>query len=298
VAQATAFHVRGVPTSEAYRLRRGLASATIGGVDTPGPSLPPDLSRLASLFDLSGQAALVTGAASGLGRAIAIGLARFGADVATADVNLAGAEETAAVARGLGRQAAAIEVDVTDWSSVLAMVEATVRALGRVDVGFNVPGINVRKPALEMTPDEFRRVVDVNLVGVFHCAKAIGARMVEQGGGRMVNIASMYGHVGVERSAAYTASKHGVVGLTQVLALEWAPHNVRVNAIAPGFTHTALTAPVIADRQRYEHLTSRTPLGRFAEPWEIVGAALFLVSDASTFVTGSSLIVDGGWTAQ
>ena len=265
--------------------------------DTPSV-LPPDLASLQAAFDLHGRTALVTGAASGLGRAIALGLAHFGADLAAADLDLEGAERTAAAAREMGRVAAAIQADVTDWSAVQRMVDEAVGALGRLDISFNVPGINVRKPVLELTPDEFRRIVEVNLFGVFHCAKAVGAVMVRQGGGRMVNVASIYGHVGLEGQAGYAASKHAVVGLTRVLALEWAPHNVRVNALAPGYVHTNLTVPLVADRPRYERLTRQTPLERFAEPWEIVGPALFLVSDASTFVTGSSLLVDGGWTAQ
>ena len=263
----------------------------------PASRLPDDLAAIATLFDLSGKAALVTGAASGLGRAFAIGLAQYGADVVAADLDLAGAEATADAIRALGRRGAAIEVDVTSWESMTAMVERTVAELGRIDIAFNVPGINVRKPALDLTSEEFRRVIDVNLTGVFHCARAIGEVMVGQRGGRIVNVASMYGHVGTRESAAYTASKHAVVGLTKVLALEWAPYGVRVNSLGPGYTHSALTAPLMADRERYERFAAQTPVGRFAEPWEMVGAALFMVSDASTFMTGSSLIVDGGWTA-
>lgn len=257
--------------------------------------LPADLARLPSLFDLSGKTALVTGAASGLGRAIAIGLAVHGADVATADINLAGAEATAALIRDLGRTSAAIAVDVTDWDQVTRMVDDAVAALGRIDIAFNVPGINIRKLALEMTPEEFRRVIDVNLVGVFHCARAIGAVMVRQGEGRMVNIASMLGHTASANSAAYTASKHAVVGLTKVLALEWAASGVRVNALCPGFTRSALTEPWMSNREVAAAREAQTPLGRFAVPWEMVGPSLFMVSDASTFMTGASLIVDGGW---
>jgi len=264
---------------------------------TPSP-LPADLSQLATLFDLSGKTALVTGAASGLGRAIAVGLAQHGADVATADINLEGAEATSAVIRGLGRKSVAIGVDVTHWDQVVKMVEQAVSAFGRLDVGFNIPGINIRKLALEMTSEEFRQVIDVNLIGVFHCAKAIGEVMVRQRGGRMVSIASMMGHIGGTNSAAYTASKHAVVGLTKVLAIEWAPYGVRVNALAPGFTRSALTAPWMANRELVASREAQTPLGRVADPWEMVGAALFMVSDASTFMTGASLIVDGGWTIQ
>lgn len=260
--------------------------------------LPADLTRLPTLFDLSGQSALVTGAASGLGRAIAIGLAVHGADVVVADVNELGAAATAAVIRDLGRRTATVAVDVTDWDQVTRMADAAVAALGRIDIAFNVPGMNVRKPVLEMTPEEFRRVVDVNLTGVFLCAKAVGAVMVRQGGGRMVNIASMYGHAGTTSSAAYTASKHAVVGLTKVLALEWAGNGVRVNSLGPGFTRSALTEAWMSDPATADVREKMTPMGRFADPWEMVGPAIFMVSDASTFMTGAGLIVDGGWTTQ
>jgi NAD(P)-dependent dehydrogenase (short-subunit alcohol dehydrogenase family) len=263
-----------------------------------GGPLPADLARLPSLFDLQGKVALCTGAASGLGRAIAVGLAQHGADVVTADINLAGAEETSGIIRDLGRRTAAIKVDVTDWQQVVSMVEQAEAALGPPEIAFNVPGINVRKLALEMTPEEFRSVIDVNLIGVYHCARAIGAVMVREGRGRMVNIASMMGHIGGTNSAPYTASKHAVVGLTKVLAIEWGPRGVRVNALCPGYTRSALTAPWMAIRELVASREAQTPLGRVADPWEMVGAALYMVSDASTFMTGASLIVDGGWTAQ
>src|SRR3954453_4224661 len=260
--------------------------------------IPADLARIPSLFDLSGKTALVTGAASGLGRAIAIGLAAHGADVVTADVNLDGALATSAVIRALSRRTESGRVDVRDWDQVNRMVDHAISALGSIDIAFNVPGINIRKLALEMTPEEFRQVIEVNLIGVFHCAKAIGEVMVRQGEGRMVNIASMMGHIGGTNSAAYTASKHAVVGLTKVLALEWAPFGVRVNALCPGFTRSALTAPWTAIPEVVSEREEHTPLGRLADPWEMVGPALYMVSDASNFMTGASLIVDGGWTIQ
>ena len=263
-------------------------------MDQQGPPVADELSRLGGLFDFHGRTALVTGAGSGLGRAITLGLAYYGADVVAADLDLGGAEAAAAASRELGRRATAIRADVADWDSVRAMVADAEAFSSHIDIAFNVPGINVRKPALELSPEEFRRVLDVNLFGVFHCAKAIGELMVRHGGGRMVNVASIYGHVALEGQAAYAASKHAVIGLTKVLALEWASHNVRVNALAPGYVHTNLTAPLVADRPRYERLAATTPLGRFAEPVEIVGRALFLVSDDYSYGTGTSLLVDGG----
>ena len=261
-------------------------------------ALPADLANLPTIFDFSGKTALVTGAASGIGRAIAVGLAVHGADVVVADLNLEGATATSNLIRELGRRTAAIAVDVTDWDQVQSMVEQALATLGGIEIAFNVPGINIRKPALEMTPDEFRRVVDVNLTGIFLCARAIGEVMVPQRGGRMVNVASMNGHIGARRSSAYTAAKHGVVGLTKVLALEWGEAGVRVNALAPGYTRSPLTESWMSDPTIAGPREQLTPLGRFADPWELVGPALFMVSDASTFMTGASLIVDGGWTAQ
>jgi NAD(P)-dependent dehydrogenase (short-subunit alcohol dehydrogenase family) len=261
-------------------------------------AIPADLARIPSLFDLKGKTALITGAASGLGRAIAIGLAAHGADVVTADLNLEGAKATSGVIRDLGRRTDSLAVDVTDWGLVQTMVEQAEAALGRIDIAFNVPGINIRKLALEMTPDEFRQVIEVNLIGVYHCARAVGAVMVRQGGGRMVNIASMMGHIGGTNSAAYTASKHAVVGLTKVLALEWAGAGVRVNALCPGFARSALTAPWLANKELTANREAQTPLGHIADPWEMVGPSIYLVSDASHFMTGASLIVDGGWTVQ
>src|SRR4051794_5575861 len=202
---------------------------TLAMSDDPQRALPADLARIPSMFDLSGKVALVTGAASGLGRAIAVGVAQHGADVVTADLNLAGAEDTSEIIRGLGRRTTAIQVDVTDYAQVEAMVRQAEAAFGPPEIAFNVPGINVRKPALKLTPEEFRQVIDVNLIGVYHCARAIGAVMVRERRGRMVNIASMMGHIAGSNSAPYAASKHAVVGLTKVLAIEWGPYGVRVN---------------------------------------------------------------------
>ncbi|MCL5959510.1 MAG: SDR family oxidoreductase [Chloroflexi bacterium] len=249
------------------------------------------------LFDLTGRKAVVTGAASGLGRVIARGLASCGADVVAADANFEGAEMTALEISRSGRKAIPVRVDVTVEDEVQQMVRQTIAEFGRIDISFNIPGMNIRKPSLEMTVAEFQKIVTLNLTGVFICAKAVGAVMVEQRQGRMVNMSSIMGHIAVAKQSGYSSSKGAVSQLTKVLAIEWAPYNVTVNALCPGYTMTPLVRQIIADQDWLADIQRRTPLGRLAEPEEIVGPAIFLVSDAASYVTGTTLLVDGGWTA-
>lgn len=246
-----------------------------------------------ALFDLSGRVALVTGAASGLGRAIAIGLDAYGAQVVLADQNVAGAEE---VRESLGRPSLIVGVDVTEPSEVTAMVNGALAEYGRIDIAFILPGINVRKPALDIQDEEWERVMDVNLTAVFRSAREIGRVMVEQQHGSMILMASARGLIGGQRQGPYSASKAGVIGLTRVLAWEWAP-SVRVNALAPGYLATPLVTQIAADPEWWQATEQLHALGRVGNPEEIVGPAVFLASDASSFVTGSTLVVDGGWTA-
>lgn len=255
------------------------------------------------MFDLAGRVALVTGAASGIGRAIALGLDAYGAHIALADRDTAGAR---AVAAKLGHEALVVEVDVTQEAEVQAMVETVLTRFGRIDISFNVPGINVRKPAVELTANEWRSVVEVNLNAAFLCAREVGKVMLLQqrgspakGAGRsssMINIASARGLTGGTGQSVYSVTKAGMIQMTRCLALEWAPH-VRVNSIAPGYLKTPLVREIMKDTAWFERIRNLHAMKRFGEPEEVVGAAIFLASDASSFVTGAVLSVDGGWTA-
>jgi gluconate 5-dehydrogenase len=259
--------------------------------------------RPESMFDLTGRVALVTGAASGIGRAIALGLDAQGAQIALADRDGAGAREVAAKLR---HQSLVVEVDVTQEAEVLALVEKVLSRYGQIDISFNIPGINVRKPAIELTMKEWRSVVEVNLNAAFLCAREVGKVMLRQHqgspahragrSGSMINIASARGLTGGPDQSVYSATKAGVIQTTRCLALEWAPH-VRVNAIAPGYLRTPLVKEIMKDAAWFERIRNLHAMKRFGEPEEVVGAAIFLASDASTFVTGAVLSVDGGWTA-
>lgn len=250
------------------------------------------------LFDLTDRVAIITGAASGIPRAIAIGFAGAGADIVIADLDDAGMAAVAVEIKQHGRKAIEIHADARNESDVARMVETTMHAFAKIDILVAGVGLRVRKPVLDISKEEFEQVLATNLTGVFLCGKHVGRVMVRQERGSIVNIASIMGHTAVPGIPEYAASKGGVVQLTKVMALEWAPFNVRVNSLCPGVTRTPGTKEVWEAPDKLAGILERTPLKRLADPEEMVGPALFLASDASSYVTGASLIVDGGWTAQ
>jgi 2-deoxy-D-gluconate 3-dehydrogenase len=249
-------------------------------------------------FRLDGKAALVTGASSGLGQAIAIALAEAGADVACHARSNGKADKTCAAIEELGRRAIAVVGDMADKATPPTLVFETLEHFGRIDILINNAGIIRRSPATEFSEEDWGTVLEVNLSSVFRLSQAVGRRMIEQGSGKIINIASLLSFQGGITVPAYTASKSGVAGLTKALANEWARFNVNVNAIAPGYMETANTAPLRADENRNRQILERIPAGRWGSPQDILGAAVFLSSPASDYVQGHVMVVDGGWMAR
>jgi glucose 1-dehydrogenase len=248
---------------------------------------------------VEGKVVLVAGAGGGIGGAGAEGLAREGAGVVCTDIDAAAAETAAARIRAAGGRAIAIALDVRDRSAVDAAVAATVREYGRLDVLLDSAGVSGGASFLDFEHSEWERIIAVNLTGMFHLGQAAARQMVRQGGeGSIINVTSQLAEVARPGSAAYIASKGGGRSLTQAMALDLAPHGIRVNAIAPGPTLTGLTRATYADPERRRATITQVPLGRMGEPEDIVGAILYLASDESRWVTGSTVTVDGGYNAM
>ncbi|MFC4551216.1 MULTISPECIES: SDR family NAD(P)-dependent oxidoreductase [Halorussus] len=250
-------------------------------------------------FDLSGTVAVVTGGTRGIGRAIAAGFADAGADVVPTSRTEESVEEAVADVRDRGASSLVHPTDVTDEASIRDLFDRVDDELGGVDCVVNNAGVNpdaALGPPEDVDPVAFDLTVDVNLRGAFTCARTAAESLAERGGS-VINVASVGGVVGLPRQHPYVASKHGLVGLTKSVALDWAP-DVRINALAPGYVKTDLTEELQANERLRESIVDRTPLARFADPEEIAGPAVFLASDAASFVTGECLAVDGGWTAR
>jgi glucose 1-dehydrogenase len=248
---------------------------------------------------LKDKVAIVTGAASGNGRGIALRLAEEGARVVVADVSEAGAQETVALIEAAGGPALAVRADVSNKTQVEVMVAAAVQQFGRVDILVNNAGVETLIPFLDLAETDWDRVLAVNLKGPFLCTQAAAREMIKAGqGGKVVNIASINSAVALVGQAHYVSSKGGLLLLTKSLALELAPHNINVNAVGPGVIETAMTANSLSNPARKEMFLNRIPLKRIGQPRDIANAVLFLVSDEADYVTGTILYVDGGWLTQ
>ena len=250
-------------------------------------------------FRLGNKNALVTGGSKGLGRVIATALAQAGANVAIVSrTELEGQKTASEIVDATGRKIVSHAADVTDGKQVARMIEYAQSELGPIDILVNNAGANTRGLAQELSEEDFDAIVAINLKSPFLCSRILGPQMCERGWGRVINMGSILSVVAIAGRAPYCSAKAGVANLTRVLALEWAQSGVTVNAICPGPFATDMNKPLLDDPEKYKAFVSKIPMGRWGELNEIAGAAVFLASDASTFVTGSTLFVDGGWTAQ
>lgn len=252
---------------------------------------------MTNLFSLSGRVAVVTGANTGIGQGIAVALAEAGADIVA--VGRTAPVETEKAVADLGRGFLAVEADLATTAPIPRVIDATLGRFGRLDILVNNAGLIRRADALDFTEADWDAVIDVNLKSAFFLAQAAGRQMLkQQGGGKIINIASMLSYQGGIRVASYTASKSGLAGLTRLLANEWAAKGINVNAIAPGYIETNNTEALRADEGRSRDILARIPAGRWGRPSDLGGAAVFLASSASDYVHGALIAVDGGWLAR
>jgi len=249
-------------------------------------------------LDLTDRTAVVIGATSGIGRAIALGLAEAGADVVPTGRREKLVEEVAREVEARGRRSLSITADVSDADSIQRLADAAIEKFGKVDILVNAAGRTIRRPTLDVSDAEWEGILDTNLTGILRACRVFGRHMIERRYGRIINIGSLTSVVALHEVAAYGASKAGVAALTKSLAVEWGPHNVCVNAILPGVFRTALNEGLLDGTDRGNELLMRTPMRRFGQPEEVAGAAVFLASEAASFVTGHLLAVDGGFLAS
>jgi NAD(P)-dependent dehydrogenase (short-subunit alcohol dehydrogenase family) len=256
------------------------------------------LATAAPSFDLSGQVALVTGAARGIGRACAIALAQCGADLALGFRDAQSDASLIDTIERLGRRALALQMDVTQVAEIVAATEEAHRRFGRIDILVNNAGIGPPAPAELVTEEDFDRTLRVNLKGTFFVSQAVARTMIDRGRGRIVNLSSQAGFVALPTESVYCMTKAAIAHLTKCLAVEWGPRGINVNAVAPTFVRTPGTEKWLHDEAFRHHVLSRIPLGRVGEPVDVAGAVVFLASPAASLVNGATLLVDGGWTAQ
>jgi NAD(P)-dependent dehydrogenase (short-subunit alcohol dehydrogenase family) len=249
-------------------------------------------------FDVRGKVALVTGAARGLGAACALALAQAGADIALGLRDATTGGPLVQAVRALGRRALALQMDVTRRDQIAAAVADTERALGRIDILVNNAGIGPPAPAEEVREEDFDRTLAVNLKGTFFVSQEVGRSMMRGSGGRIINLSSQAGFVALPTESVYCMTKAAIAHLTKCLAVEWAPHGINVNAVAPTFIRTPGTEKWLTDETFREDLLARIPLGRVGDPVDVAGAVVFLASPAASLITGTTLLIDGGWTAR
>ena len=249
-------------------------------------------------LDLTGKTAVVIGGSSGIGRALALGLAQAGADVIPSARRAPEVAAAAAEIERLGRRSLAATCDATSELSLQQLLQQALTAFGRVDILVNSAGISKRSPTLDVTEQDWDAILDINLKGTLHACRIFGRHMIERRYGRIINIASLSSFLGLFEVAAYAASKGGVLSLTRSLAVEWAPHGVCVNSIMPGVFRTALNQKLLDGTPRGQEFLLRTPMKRFGLVEELVGAAIFLASDSASFITGATIPVDGGFLAS